>query len=164
MFHGEINNENIDNNDDDNNDDGGDNNDSNEHENENENENDNDNDDNDTNVMCCLLDCHKDSVLLDVTRNLQQRPLGVLLTLVSPVDCFRGKWEGKIACPEIQHSVHQCARFTNAARHSHAEAVKRIVGHLKGLLKAEEGLQFIVSGDFNLDSCVNTNFAGLWTH
>ena len=30
------------------------------------------------------------------------------------------------AYPEIQYSVHQCACFTHAPRHSHAEAVKRI--------------------------------------
>ena len=36
--------------------------------------------------------------------------------------------------------------------------------HLKGVLTAEQGLQFTVSGDFNLDLCIDANFAGLWTH
>ena len=65
--------------------------------------------------------------------------------------------------PEIQYAVHQCARLTHAPRHSHAEAVKRIARHLKGVLKAEQGLQFTVSEDFNLDLYVDADFAGLWT-
>ena len=34
----------------------------------------------------------------------------------------------------------------------------------QGRLMAEQGLQFTVSENFNLALCVNTNFAGLWTH
>ena len=44
------------------------------------------------------------------------------------------------AHPKIQCAVHQCARFTHAPRHSHAEAVKRIARHLKGVLQAEQGM------------------------
>ena len=42
--------------------------------------------------------------------------------------------------------------------------MKRIARHLKGVLKAEQGLQFTISGDFNLDLCVDADFAVLWTH
>ena len=51
----------------------------------------------------------------------------------------------------------------HAPRHSHAEAVKRIARHLKGVLKAEQGLQFTIFGDFNLDLHVDADFARLWT-
>ena len=68
------------------------------------------------------------------------------------------------AYPEIQYAVHQCARFTNAPRHSHAVAVKRIAHYLKGVLDQEQGLQFKVSSKFNLDLYVDADFAGLWTY
>ena len=46
------------------------------------------------------------------------------------------------AHPEIQHAVHQCARFTHAPKHSHSVAVKRIAHCLKGALDKQEGLTF----------------------
>ena len=68
------------------------------------------------------------------------------------------------AYPEIQYAVHQCARFTHAPRHSHAEAVKRIARYLQGVLKEEQGLQFTLSDNFNLDLYVDADFGGLWTY
>ena len=53
---------------------------------------------------------------------------------------------------------------SHAPRHSHAVAVKRIAHYLKGVLDAEQGLQFNVSENFNLDLYVDADFAGLWTY
>ena len=68
------------------------------------------------------------------------------------------------AYPEIQYSVHQCARFAHAPRHSHAVAVKRIAHYLQGVLNDKQGLQFKISDKFNLDLYVDADFAGLWTY
>ncbi len=74
------------------------------------------------------------------------------------------------AHPEIQFAVHQCARFTHCHRQSHAEAVKKIVGHLKGALSEDTkhgkkpGLTHTKKQDFRLDCCVDADFAGLWNH
>ena len=68
------------------------------------------------------------------------------------------------AYPEIQYAVHPCARFTHAPRHSHAVTVKHVAHYLNGVLDAEQGLQFKVSDNFNLDLYVDADFSGLWTY
>ncbi len=74
------------------------------------------------------------------------------------------------ACPEIQFAVHQCARFTHCCRQSHAEAVKKIVRYLKGVLLADikhgkkHGLTHTKKQDFRSDCHVDADFAGLWNH
>jgi hypothetical protein len=64
--------------------------------------------------------------------------------------------------PEIQFSVHQCARFMHSPRASHAEAVKRIAKYLKGT--ADRGLTFHPNADLKLDCYVDADFAGLWRY
>ena len=62
--------------------------------------------------------------------------------------------------PNIACAVHQCARFTYCPRHSHKEAVKRIVRYLSGT--AEKGLIFKPTGKFNVYCYVDADFAGLF--
>jgi hypothetical protein len=64
--------------------------------------------------------------------------------------------------PDIAYAVHQCARFTYCPRHSHEEAVKRIVRYLSGT--ADKGLIFRPTGKFNVDCYVDADFAGLWRY
>ena len=68
------------------------------------------------------------------------------------------------ACPELQYSVRQCARFTHVPHHSHDVAVKRIAHHLQGMLESEQGLTFKATTKLNLDLHVDADYAGLWTH
>jgi hypothetical protein len=64
--------------------------------------------------------------------------------------------------PEIQFSVHQCARFTHSPRASHAQAVKRIAKYLAGM--KERGLTFSPNPNIKLDCYVDADFAGLWRY
>jgi hypothetical protein len=64
--------------------------------------------------------------------------------------------------PEIQFSVHQCARFTHSPRKSHAEAVKRIARYLAGT--SDKGLTFSPGEDLKLDCYVDADYAGLWRY
>jgi histone deacetylase 1/2 len=66
------------------------------------------------------------------------------------------------AHPEIQFSVHQCARFTHCPRASHEEAVKHICRYLQGA--KDEGLRFKPTDDLQLDCYVDADFAGLWNY
>jgi hypothetical protein len=66
------------------------------------------------------------------------------------------------AHPEIQFSVHQCARFTHCPRSSHEEAVKHICRYLQGA--KDEGLRFKPTDDLQLDCYVDADFAGLWNY
>jgi hypothetical protein len=66
------------------------------------------------------------------------------------------------AHPEIQFSVHQCARFTHCPRASHKEAVKHIFRYLQGL--QENGLTYQPSNNLQLDCYVDAEFAGLWNY
>jgi len=65
--------------------------------------------------------------------------------------------------PDIQFSVHQCARFTHCPRASHAEAVRRICRYLKGT--CDQGLQFAPKDQgqvLQLDCYVDADFSGLF--
>jgi hypothetical protein len=66
------------------------------------------------------------------------------------------------AHPEIQFSVHQCARFTHCPRASHEEAVKHICRYLQGV--GDNGLTFKPGNDLQLDCFVDADFAGLWNY
>jgi hypothetical protein len=66
------------------------------------------------------------------------------------------------AYPEIQFSVHQCARFTHCPRASHEEAIKHICRYLQGV--QDNGLTFQPSNDLQLDCYVDADFAGLWNY
>jgi len=68
------------------------------------------------------------------------------------------------AHPEIQFSVHQCARFTHAPRKTHAQAVLRIARYLQGILKYQQGVTFHRSTSTQLNCYVDADFAGLWTY
>ena len=60
--------------------------------------------------------------------------------------------------PDIQFAVHQVARFSHCPRHSHAQAVKRIVRYLIGT--RERGTFFVPDLEQGLDCCVEVDFAG----
>ena len=64
------------------------------------------------------------------------------------------------AYPEIQYSVHQCARFTHAPRQSHSQAIKRIAHYLKANLDAQHGLTFNTTGDLTINGYVDASFCG----
>ena len=61
--------------------------------------------------------------------------------------------------PDIQFAVHQVARFSHCPRHSHAQAVKRIVRYLIGT--RERGTFFVPDLEQGLDCYVDADFAGL---
>ena len=61
--------------------------------------------------------------------------------------------------PDIQFAVHQAARFSHSPRHSHGQAVKRIVRYL--LDTSERGLEFVPKPDEGLDCWVDADFCGL---
>ena len=62
--------------------------------------------------------------------------------------------------PDIAFAVHQCARFTNNAKASHEEAVKRICRYLKGT--QDQGMIVKPSEELKIDCYVDSDFAGLW--
>ena len=64
------------------------------------------------------------------------------------------------ARPDIMFAVHQCARFTHCAKHSHEEGIKRICRYLQGT--KDKGLIFTTSADLALDCYADADFAGLW--
>lgn len=64
--------------------------------------------------------------------------------------------------PDIQFSVHQCARFTHSPKQKHANAVKRIVRYLLGT--KTEGMTFTPDKDMRLDCYVDADYARLWRH
>ena len=66
--------------------------------------------------------------------------------------------------PEIQFSVHQCARFTHCPKTTHSKAIKRIARYLKGVLNEKEGLRYNISNSVNLDMYCDADFAGLWKY
>ena len=59
--------------------------------------------------------------------------------------------------PDIQFAVHQVARFSHNPKHSHAQAVKRIVWYLAGT--KDKGIQFEPNLKAGLDCYVDTDFA-----
>jgi hypothetical protein len=64
------------------------------------------------------------------------------------------------AHPEIIFAVHQFACFTHSPRQTHTEAIK--ARYIKGVLNAEQGLQFKPAETLSLDCYVDADFAGLW--
>ena len=64
--------------------------------------------------------------------------------------------------PDIQFAVHQVARFSHSPKHSHAQAVKRIVRYL--VETREHGILFTPNLDEGLNCYVDADFAGLWGH
>ncbi len=68
------------------------------------------------------------------------------------------------AHPEIQFSVHQCARFCHAPHHTLSPTVKRVTHYLKGVLDQEGGLHFESIKSLILYSYVDADYAGLWTY
>ena len=64
--------------------------------------------------------------------------------------------------PDMQFAVHQVARFSHCPKHSHAQAVKRIIRCLIGT--RERGTVFVPDLQQGLDCHVDADFAGLWGH
>ena len=62
--------------------------------------------------------------------------------------------------PDLQFAVHQAARFTHNPKHSHAQAVKRIVRYL--IQTRERGTIFKPDLSQGLDCYVDADFAGLY--
>ena len=62
--------------------------------------------------------------------------------------------------PDISVSVHQCARFSESPKRSHAEAVKRIGRYL--LATRDKGLVIHPNTDWHFDCWVDADFAGNW--
>jgi len=61
--------------------------------------------------------------------------------------------------PDIQFAVHQVARFSHDPKHSHGQAIKRIVHYL--LATKTRGISFQPNLDAGLDCYVDADFAGL---
>jgi hypothetical protein len=61
--------------------------------------------------------------------------------------------------PDIQFAVHQVARFSHCPKHSHAQAVKRIVRYL--LATSTKGIEFEPDIRAGLVCYVDADFAGL---
>ena len=62
--------------------------------------------------------------------------------------------------PDISVSVHQCARFTEHPKQSHAEAVKRIGWYLLGT--RDQGLIICPNTPWHFDCWVDADYAGNW--
>ena len=62
--------------------------------------------------------------------------------------------------PDIYVSVHQCARFSESPKRSHAEVVKRIGCYL--LVTRDKGLVIHPNMDWHFDCWVDADFAGNW--
>ena len=62
--------------------------------------------------------------------------------------------------PDISVSVHQCTRFSESPKKSHAEAVKRIGRYL--LATRDKGLMIHSNKDWHFDCWVDADFAGNW--
>ena len=61
--------------------------------------------------------------------------------------------------PDIQYSVHQCARFNHFPKRSHEDAILRICRYLQGTKHL--GLKFKPDGAMKLDCYVDADFCGL---
>ena len=62
--------------------------------------------------------------------------------------------------PDISVSIHQCARFSESPKKSHAEAVKCIGCYL--LATRDKGLMIHPNKDWQFDCWVDADFAGNW--
>jgi hypothetical protein len=61
--------------------------------------------------------------------------------------------------PDIQFAVHQVARFSHCPKHSHGQALKRIVRYLAGT--RDKGIRFTPNLQEGLNCFVDANFAGM---
>jgi hypothetical protein len=65
--------------------------------------------------------------------------------------------------PDLQTSVHQCARFSHAPKESHGKAIRRIARYLKAT--RDKGLILRpTNGPITFDCFVDADFAGLFGH
>ncbi len=64
--------------------------------------------------------------------------------------------------PDIQFAVHQVARFSHAPKHSHGQAIKRIVPYL--INTRERGIRFEPDMNQGLDCFVDADFEGLYSY
>ena len=65
--------------------------------------------------------------------------------------------------PELAYSVHQCARFCNLPKHSHEQAVKRIIRYLLHVKRSsKQGITFKPDASHSIDTFVDASFAGEW--
>ena len=61
---------------------------------------------------------------------------------------------------DISVSIHQCARFSESPKRSHAEAIKHIGRYL--LATRDKGLVIQPNNDWHFDCWVDSDFAGNW--
>ena len=65
--------------------------------------------------------------------------------------------------PDLAYSVHQCARFCADPKHSHEQAVKRIVRYLLYLKRhGKLGIRYKPDKSKSIDAFVDASFAGEW--
>ena len=65
--------------------------------------------------------------------------------------------------PELAFSVHQCARFCANPKHSHEQAVKRILRYLLFTKRTkQQGIVFRPDTQRSIDTYVDASFAGEW--
>ena len=65
--------------------------------------------------------------------------------------------------PEMAFAVHQCARFSNDPKHSHEQAVKRILRYLVYLRDSKSmGIKFSPDRQKSMEIFVDASFAGDW--
>ena len=71
--------------------------------------------------------------------------------------------------PEMSFAVHQCARFCNDPKHSHEQAVKRVLRYLIGTTRndsanreASQGIIYRPDKTKSIDNYVDASFAGDW--
>ena len=71
--------------------------------------------------------------------------------------------------PEMSFAVHQCARFCNDPKHSHEQAVKRIIRYLLSTKRGDhkdtgvnQGLIYHPDKSKSIDTYVDASFAGEW--
>jgi hypothetical protein len=64
--------------------------------------------------------------------------------------------------PDIAMATHQCARFLNNPTKIHQNAVKNICRYL--LATQDKGITLHPNDSFELDSFVDSNFCGAWSH
>ena len=65
--------------------------------------------------------------------------------------------------PDLAYAVHQCARFCADPRHSHEQAVKKIVRYLKYLRQVGQlGICYKPDKSKSLENYVDASFAGEW--
>ena len=65
----------------------------------------------------------------------------------------------------MSYAVHQYARFRNDPRHSHEQAVKRIIRYLIGLKRDDTlGIICVPNKAMSIETYVDASFAGEWNH